>query len=78
MLHAIIGKKFCNDVTSVYGTTIAPARKLLFFSISTSVSNYNLPEADKSSKYFNGWMPVPLVLSGVVIILAFLDLGKNS
>ena len=25
----------------------------------------------------NGWMPVPLYLSGVVIILAFLDLGKN-
>jgi len=24
------------------------------------------------------WMPVPLYLSGVVIILAFLDLGKNS
>jgi hypothetical protein len=25
----------------------------------------------------NGWMPAPLYLSGVVIILAFLDLGKN-
>jgi hypothetical protein len=24
------------------------------------------------------WMPVPLYLSGVVIIFAFLDLGKNS
>jgi len=23
------------------------------------------------------WMPVPLYLSGVVIIFAFLDLGKN-
>jgi len=31
-----------------------------------TVSNYNPPEADKSSKYFNGWMPVPLHLSGVV------------
>ena len=26
----------------------------------------------------NVWMPVPLYLSGVVIIFAFLDLGKNS
>jgi hypothetical protein len=25
----------------------------------------------------NVWMPVPLYLSGVVIIFAFLDLGKN-
>jgi hypothetical protein len=25
----------------------------------------------------NGWMPVPLYLSGGVIIFAFLDLGKN-
>ena len=40
-------------------------------------SNFNPPEADKSSKYFNVWMPVPLYLSGVVIIFAFLDLGKN-
>jgi hypothetical protein len=31
----------------------------------------------ESSKYFNVWMPVPLYLSGVVIIFAFLDLGKN-
>ena len=43
----------------------------------TSGSNYNPPEADKSSKYFNVWMPVPLYLSGVVIIFAVLDLGKN-
>ena len=40
-------------------------------------SNYKPPEADKSSKYFNVWMPVPLYLSGVVIIFAFLDLAKN-
>ena len=26
----------------------------------------------------NVWMPVPLYLAGVVIIFAFLDLGKNS
>ena len=32
-------------------------------------SNCNLPEADKSSKYFNVWMPAPLYLSGVVDIL---------
>jgi hypothetical protein len=31
----------------------------------------------KVSKYFNVWMPVLLYLSGVVIIFAFLDLGKN-
>ena len=42
-----------------------------------SGSNYNPPEADKSSKYFNVWMPVPLYLSGGGIIFAFLDLGKN-
>jgi hypothetical protein len=29
-------------------------------------------------KILNVWMPVPLYLSGVVIIFAFLDLGKNT
>jgi hypothetical protein len=28
-------------------------------------------------KILNIWMPVPLYLSGVVIIFAFLDLAKN-
>ena len=32
-------------------------------------SNFNPPEADNSSKYFNGWMTAPLYLSGVVDIL---------
>ena len=43
----------------------------------TSGSNYNPPEADKSSKYLNVWMPVPLYLSGVFIIFAFLDFEIN-
>ena len=37
----------------------------------TSGSNYNPPDTDKSSKYFNVWMPVPLQLSGVVIVFDF-------
>ena len=32
----------------------------------TSGSNFNPPEADEYSKYFNVWMPVPLYLSGMV------------
>jgi hypothetical protein len=50
-----------------------PGRKLLFF----------LPlQAGREAQIIvleilNVWMPAPLYLSGVGIIFAFLDLGKN-
>ena len=60
---------------AIFPNLCVPAERDLRFA--STGSNYNPPEADESSKYFNGWMPVPLYLSGVVIIFAFLDLGKN-
>jgi len=58
-----------------------PDRKLLFFPISASPMSGIYASLRQAQiiilEILNGWMPVPLYLSGVVIILAFLDLGKN-
>jgi hypothetical protein len=50
-----------------------PGRKLLFFLplIAGSQAQIIILEI------LNVWMPVPLYLSGVVIIFDLLDLGKN-
>jgi hypothetical protein len=58
-----------------------PDRKLLFSPISVSPMSGIYASLRQAQiiilEILNVWMPVPLSLSGVVIIFAFLDLGKN-
>ncbi|OPX36496.1 MAG: hypothetical protein B1H12_06950 [Desulfobacteraceae bacterium 4484_190.2] len=61
---------------------LEPERKLLFFPISASPMSgiYTLLRQAQIIilEILAVWMPVPLYLSGMVIIFTFRDLGKNS
>ena len=59
-----------------FADEFVPIQKRSFCPIPASRSDCNPPETDKSSKYYNVWMPVP-VKTGMVTIIAFLDLDQN-
>jgi hypothetical protein len=61
---------------AIFPNLCVPGERDLRFA--STGSNYNPPEADKSSKYLTVWMPVPRYLGGVVTIFAFLEHKKNS